>query len=171
MRLSDYHYPYAILISKFLNYFEVNLVEELCEVVKSSHEVNNGSLSKMGFTKIGGKWVSKDGDQAGSSSGIHIEDDGEEPTVARVYANDGHQAGEGNDGPDNAYDAGPSAGNMGERITSMSPFKRLMLSRMDSFADDQRSHHEFCMERFKNLDEQIEVVQNKLFKLQYGKKD
>ena len=25
MRLSDYHYPYAILISKFLNYFEVDL--------------------------------------------------------------------------------------------------------------------------------------------------
>jgi len=34
-------------------------------LVKSSHEVNNGSLSKMGFTKVDGKWVSKDGDQAG----------------------------------------------------------------------------------------------------------
>jgi len=61
-RLSDYHYPYAILISKFLHYFEINIEEELTEVVKASHEVNNGSLSKMRFTKIGGKWVSKDGD-------------------------------------------------------------------------------------------------------------
>ena len=26
-KLSDYHYPYAILISKFLNYFEVDLEE------------------------------------------------------------------------------------------------------------------------------------------------
>ena len=68
MRLSDYHYPYVILILKFLHHFEVNLEEELSKVVKSSHEVNNGSLSKMGFTKVGGKWVSKDCDQVGSSS-------------------------------------------------------------------------------------------------------
>jgi len=28
MRLSDYHYPYALLIYKFLHYFEVDLEEE-----------------------------------------------------------------------------------------------------------------------------------------------
>jgi len=37
-------------------------------LVKSTQEVNNGSLSKMGFTKINGRWVSKDGDHGGSSS-------------------------------------------------------------------------------------------------------
>jgi len=47
-RLCDFHYPYAILITKFLQYFEVDLEEELAEVVKSSSEINNGSLSKMG---------------------------------------------------------------------------------------------------------------------------
>jgi len=62
MRLSDYHYPYAVLISKFLHYFEIDLEEELSEVVKLSHEVNNGSLSKMRFIKVGGKWVSKNGE-------------------------------------------------------------------------------------------------------------
>jgi len=68
MRLSDYHYPYAVLISKLLLYFEVNLEDETSELVKSTQEMNNGSLSKMGFTKINGKWVSKDGDHGGSSS-------------------------------------------------------------------------------------------------------
>ena len=144
MRLSDYHYLYAILSSKFLHYFEVDLDEEQTEVVKSSHEVNNGSLSKMGFTKIGGRWVSKDEDQAGSSSGVQIENEDEEQVAAG-----GENVG--------AFDARPSAGNMGERITSMSPFERLMVSRMDA--------------RFQNLDEQIKVVQNQLFKLQYGKDD
>jgi len=33
-RLSDYHYPYAILIYKFLHYFEVDLDEEQTEVVR-----------------------------------------------------------------------------------------------------------------------------------------
>ena len=58
MRLSDFHYPYAILISKFLHYFEVNIEEELAEIINPSSEINSGSLSKMGFTKIGGRWVS-----------------------------------------------------------------------------------------------------------------
>jgi len=65
MRLSDYLFPYVVLISKFLQYFEIDLEEELSEVVKPSHEVNNGSLNKMGFIKVGGKWVSKDGEQGG----------------------------------------------------------------------------------------------------------
>ena len=124
--------------------------------MKSSLKVNNGSLRKMGFTKIGGKWVSKDGDQGGSSSGVH--------------------AGEG---------AGTSVGNQGERIISMYPFERFMVNRMDSFAKNQRNLHEFCATnfqnfdgrfqsmdtRFHNLDEQIKVVQNKLFELHYGKED
>ena len=66
-RLCDFHYPYAILIYKFLHYFEVDIEGELAEVKKPSSEINCGSLSKMGFTKIGGRWVSKDGDYAGQS--------------------------------------------------------------------------------------------------------
>jgi len=67
MRLCDFHYPYAILISKILHYFEVDIEGELAKVIKPSSEIHSGSLSKMGFTKIGGRWVSKDDDQAGPS--------------------------------------------------------------------------------------------------------
>jgi len=65
IRLSDFHYPYAIVISKFLHYFDVDIEEELAEIIKPSSEINSGSLSKMGFTKISGRWVTKDGDQVG----------------------------------------------------------------------------------------------------------
>jgi len=147
MRLRDYHYPYAILISKFLHYFEVDLEEEQFEVVKTSHEDNNGSLSKMGFTKIGGKWVSNDGDQARSSSGAYAGDGGEEQ--ADIAATGGDVDVRFQVGDD---DVGPSAGIMGERITFMSPFERLMLKRMDNFVDEQRSYHELCVARFQNLD-------------------
>jgi len=34
IRLSDFHYPYAILISKFLHYFEVDIEEELAKIIK-----------------------------------------------------------------------------------------------------------------------------------------
>jgi len=42
MRLSDYHYPYVVLISKFLLYFEVNMEDESFELVTSTQEMNNG---------------------------------------------------------------------------------------------------------------------------------
>ena len=80
IRLSDFHYPYAILISKILHYFEVDIEEELDEILKPSSWINSGSLSKMGFTKIGGGWVSKDGDQAGPC-GTNEDDEPEEAAM------------------------------------------------------------------------------------------
>ena len=81
-------------------------------------------------------------------------------------------------------DAGPSAGagNQGERMQTMSPFERLMVNRLDSFAENQRSLHDLCVSnfqridtrfdnmdaRFMTLDEQIEAVQNQIFDLQFA---
>jgi len=120
----------------------------------------------MGFTKISGNWVNKDGDQAGSSSGAHVEDGGGKQADIVAGGGDvdvGFQDGDG--------DVGPSAGIMGECITVMSSFERFLMKRMDNFVDEQRSHHELCVTRFQNLDEHIEVVQNQLFELQCGRND
>jgi len=123
--------------------------------VKSSSEVNNGSLSKMGFTKINGFWVSKSGYPAASSSGVQAEnedEDAEEPAAAE--------------------NAGPSADIGEERITSLTSFGRLVINRMDNLAENQNNLYELCQNGFKqfdekfqgmdarflNLDEQIEVV-------------
>ena len=108
IRLSGFHYPYVILISKILHYFEVDIEEELVEIVKPSSEINSGSLSKMGFTKVGGRWVSKDGDHA-SPSGTHDEKETEATTNPEEPVAENH-------GVD------PSTDYMGDRITSMSFF-------------------------------------------------
>ena len=157
MRLSDYHYPYAILITKFLHYFEVDLDEEQSELVKTTSEINNGSLRRMGFTKINGRWVRKNG-EVGSSSGAHLGDENEGEEVV------------GNE-PVDPHGADPSDTNMEERITFMTLFERLVVHRLDNFANDRRAHHEFCVERFQSLDEKIEVVQNQLFELQYDQEE
>jgi len=181
MRLSDYHYPYAILISKLLNYFEVNLEDETSKLVKSTFEVNNGSLSKMGFTKINGKRVSKDGVHGGSSSGFHVEhgeDDQEAVEGADIDVPDEEQ-------PATDFGAGTSVGHQGEMTSSMSSFESYMVNKLDGFAENQRNLHDLCVSNFQNfdnrfqsmdtrfqtLDEQIEAVQNQIFKLQYGKED
>jgi len=54
IRLCAFHYPYAILIYKFLHYFEVDIEEELPEIIKPSSEINRGSLSKRGLLKLVG---------------------------------------------------------------------------------------------------------------------
>ena len=123
IRLSDYHYPYAVLITTFLNYFEVDLEGEQSELVKTSSEINNGSLSKMGFTKIGKIWVSKDG-EVGSLSGAHIREE-----------NEGEATATGNEFV-GVQEAGPININMEEQITSMSPFERLVVNRLYNFAHD-----------------------------------
>ena len=65
----------------------------------------------------------------------------------------------------------------------MTSFERLVTNRMNSLAENQNNLYELCQNRFQqfderfqgidarflNLDEQIEVVQNQLFELQYGK--
>jgi len=164
MRLSDYHYLYAVLISKFLLYFEVNLEDETSELVKSTQEMNNGSLSKMRFTKINGKWVSKDGD-LGASLSAAVADFDEEDHAADMDFHHEEQ-------PETNQGAGTSAGNQGDEMPSMSSFERYMVNRLDGFAENQRNLHDLCVSnfqsidnrfnnmdtRFMTLDEQIEVV-------------
>jgi len=176
MRLSDYHYPYVVLISKFLLYFEVNLEDETSELVKSTQEMNNGSLSKMGFTKIGGKWISKDGDH-GVSSSAAADHDEEEHAADMDFRHEGH--------PETNQVAGPSAGNQEEGMPTMYFFERYMINRLDGFVENQRNLHDLGISNFQSIDnkfngmdacfmtwdEQIEAVQNQIFDLQYAKDD
>jgi len=106
----------------------------------------------MGFTKLGGRWTSKDGDQVGPSG---VNDDDEPETAATQE--------------ELVAEGGPNGDYMGERMTSMSPFERFMVNRMDNFAENQRNLHDLCAtsfqqigesfnnmdSRFSNLDEQI----------------
>ena len=159
----------------------MNLEDKTSDLVKSTHEMNNGSLSKMGFTKINGRCASKDGEHGGSSSGARVEHDEEDQEAVEgvdVNVQDEEQ-------PVADLGAETSVGHQGNRIPSMSSFERLMVNRLDRFAKNQRNLHDLCVTNFQNfdnkfqsmdtrfqtLDEQIEAVQNHLFELQYGKED
>jgi len=131
----------------------------------------------MGFTKINEKWVSKDGDHGGSLS-VAAADFDEEDQDADMNVHNEEQ-------PTTDFDAETSAGHERDGIPSMFSFERYMVDRLDDFAENQRNRHDFCVTNFHNfdniiqsmdtrfhtLDEQIEVVQNQIFELQYGKDD
>ena len=164
MRLCDFHYPYAILISNFLHYFEMDIEGKLAEVIKPSNEINSGSLSKMRFTKIGGRWVSKDGDHDGPSG----TNEGDETEEAVMQDDPGAETQEGMH-----HDI-----NMEERMPNMSSFEMQMLNRMDTFAYNQKNLYEMCKSRFTNmdtqfstLDEKIEEVQRQILELQFQRED
>jgi len=86
----------------------------------------------MDFTKIGEKWVSKDGDQGGSSSGVQAgqEEEDLDAEGAEVDAQEEHVIAD--------IGVGTNVGIQGERILLMSPFERFMVNRMDSFAENQK---------------------------------
>jgi len=50
-RVVDYRFPYAIMVSKFLDYFEVDVKDELNETMKAESEIDCSTLLKMRFQK------------------------------------------------------------------------------------------------------------------------
>ena len=51
-RLTYYRFPYAILVSKLINYFGIDTSNERNETIKVVSEIDNSTLTKMGFHKV-----------------------------------------------------------------------------------------------------------------------
>ena len=168
----------------------MNLEDETSDLVNSTHEVNNGSLRKMGFTKINGRWVSKDGDYGGSSGGAHAEHDEEDKETAdmNVQNEEDQETADMNvqneEQPTTDLGVGTSVRHQGNKPPSMSSFESYMVNRLNRFAENQRNLHGLCVTIFQNfdnrfqcidthfqtLDEQIEVVRTSFLSCSIGKK-
>ena len=56
-RLTNYRFPYAILVSKLIDYFGIDTSNERNETIKAVSEIDNSTLTKMGFHKVENNWV------------------------------------------------------------------------------------------------------------------
>ena len=56
-RLPDYRFPYAIFVSKLIDYFEVDTANERNDTIKAASEIDNSTLLKMGFQKEEDGWI------------------------------------------------------------------------------------------------------------------
>ena len=119
--------------------------------------MNNGSLSKMGFTKISGKWVSKDGDH-GASSSAAAADFGEEDQAADMDFHHEEQ-------PETNQGARTSARNQGDEMPSMSSFERYMVNRLAGFVENQRNLHDLCVNNFQNIDNRFSNMDTRFMTL------
>ena len=79
-RLADYKLLYVILVSKFIEHYEVPLEGELTELVKQSYEVSKTNVHKIGLTQVNnGQWVCQ-ADAAKNAEGRAAAEDGEMET-------------------------------------------------------------------------------------------
>ena len=104
----------------------------------------------MGFTKINGRWVSKDGDRGGSSSATTADFDEEDQATNMDIHNE--------EQPATNFDAGTSAEHQRDGIPSMSSFERYMVDRHDGFAENQRNLHDLCVTNFQNIDNKLQSM-------------
>jgi len=49
---TEYRIPYVVLVSKFIEYYEVDVDNEVVEVVKAQHEITATTLHKIGLKKV-----------------------------------------------------------------------------------------------------------------------
>jgi len=132
-RLTDYRFPYVVLVSKLIDHFKIPLEGELVEPVKQSYEVSATNLHKIGLTKINnGQWVCQaDAENAGGEA---IEVVGEmEENDTTMHEN-----------------VSPSSG--------YTRFEQTVIDKLDYLTTEQRNYHKFCTARFQHMDLQIEAV-------------
>jgi len=148
-RLMDFRLPYVVLVSKFIKYFGVDVEDELDESIGLMNQTSNKNLQKIGFLKVGNMWtiggvaVGGAHDHEVGPSGANQE---EEPTVK----------------PMDIIPYNP----LEDRGHVYSQFERMVLHQLHKLNVSQNAHHNFCNERFNDLDGQIHDLHDLLTSFQ-----
>jgi len=133
----EYRIPYVVLISSFIEFFEIDVEEEVVEEVKALNQISSITLNKIWLKKVNNrKWVCKaDEDNAFQeeegidTSAINAEATAEARMNYEQFAN------------------------MGETPTTpgqetFSRFKEMMVNQLHTMESDNRSHHQYCKIHF-----------------------
>ena len=56
-RLVDYEFPYAILATRFIDYFNIDVFNEIVDFTKASNEITKRHLKKLGMTYVDHEWI------------------------------------------------------------------------------------------------------------------
>jgi len=56
-RLVDYEFPYVVLASRFIDYFNIDVSNEILDFTKASNEITKTHLKKLGMTYVDHEWI------------------------------------------------------------------------------------------------------------------
>ena len=67
----EFRIPYAILISSFIEYYDIDVENELSEEVKAHSEITVATLNKIGLKKVNeNQWICKANDEEDEMDGV-----------------------------------------------------------------------------------------------------
>jgi len=147
-RLIDFKLPYVVLVSKFIEYFGIDVEDEIKESTRLLNQTSNQNLHKKGFLKVGNGWtivgvvVGGAHDHEASPSRVNQE---EEPIV----------------GPMDIISYNPPK----DKGPVYSHFERMVLNQLHELNVSQHAHHNYCNGRFNALDGQIHDIHDLLTSL------
>ena len=53
----DFEFPYAVLTSRFIDYFNIDVSNEIVDFTKAFNEITKRHLMKLGMTYVDHEWV------------------------------------------------------------------------------------------------------------------
>ena len=185
-RLADYRFPYAILVSKLIDFFGVDASNERNDHIKAVSEIDNSTLTKMGFHKIEDNWVVLKGKNPQTEHGasnlnnededevVPMEDDTVQSAEQRISSPSVEVRGN-SPAPQSVHEEAATTHQNAivayqtpeYRGEPLSMFERQVLYRLDVMTVEQRAYFETTQARFQHFDDQIEGVQAQLAELYY----
>jgi len=148
-RLTDFRLPCVVLVSKFVEYFGIDVEDELEESTGLLNHTSNQNLHKMGFLKVGNGWTTVGAvvggahDHEAGPSGANQE---EEPTA----------------GPMDLIPYNPPE----DKGPVYSHFERMVLNQLHELNVSQHEHNNYCNEKFNALDGQTHDIHDMLHSFQ-----
>jgi len=151
----EYRIPYVILLSQFIEYFEIDVESEVVEEIKALNQITTTNLTKIGLKKMKNKkWICKADEES-------VGDDEEEEEKS---IDDDDEDDEDEDKnfdqaePEPEKPAAPSQ-------DSFSRLEQLMMNQFNHLEDQNRSHHQYCEMHFQFIETQVEDIQSKMVTL------
>ena len=72
-RLVDYEFAYAVLASRFIDYFNIDVSNEIVDFTKASIEITERHLKKLGMRFVDYEWI-MDGEPPATANMDHMEE-------------------------------------------------------------------------------------------------
>ena len=148
----EYHIPYVIMLSKFIDYIEIDVEDEIVEEVEAVNQISTANLTKIGLMKLKNKkWVCKADEET-------ADDDNEEESTK----------GESEESEDEANMDNDQAGMASETPTAatgqyyFAGFEQRMFNQLNNMQDQHRVHHEYCQTHFQMIENQVDDIQSKI---------
>jgi len=71
----EYRIPYVILLSNFIDYFEIDVEGEVVEKVKALNQISAANLTKIGLKKMKNKkWICKADEESAAQDDVEEEE-------------------------------------------------------------------------------------------------